>query len=92
MGSKCYSRFKPNYYQAFHLYPSFFSKLLQNEKVIRSRDNSQHQFVMSLLCFLFFNHVLSFQVMFSTGPQVAKTHWKQTVFLLERPFSVQAGQ
>uniref|UniRef100_A0A8C9YQE6 Protein arginine N-methyltransferase 3 n=1 Tax=Sander lucioperca TaxID=283035 RepID=A0A8C9YQE6_SANLU len=31
-------------------------------------------------------------VMFSTGPQVTKTHWKQTVFLLERPMSVQAGE
>lgn len=30
--------------------------------------------------------------MFSTGPQATKTHWKQTVFLLERPVSVQAGQ
>lgn len=30
--------------------------------------------------------------MFSTGPQVPKTHWKQTVFLLERPFHVKAGQ
>uniref|UniRef100_A0A8D3A6T9 Protein arginine N-methyltransferase 3 n=1 Tax=Scophthalmus maximus TaxID=52904 RepID=A0A8D3A6T9_SCOMX len=33
-----------------------------------------------------------FQVMFSTGPQVTKTHWKQTVFLLERPIPVQAGE
>uniref|UniRef100_A0A674NYK6 type I protein arginine methyltransferase n=1 Tax=Takifugu rubripes TaxID=31033 RepID=A0A674NYK6_TAKRU len=31
-------------------------------------------------------------VMFSTGPQVPKTHWKQTVFLLERPFHVKAGE
>uniref|UniRef100_A0A8C8DLS0 type I protein arginine methyltransferase n=1 Tax=Oryzias sinensis TaxID=183150 RepID=A0A8C8DLS0_9TELE len=31
-------------------------------------------------------------VMFSTGPQVTKTHWKQTVFLLEKPISVQAGE
>uniref|UniRef100_A0A669BLR3 Protein arginine N-methyltransferase 3 n=1 Tax=Oreochromis niloticus TaxID=8128 RepID=A0A669BLR3_ORENI len=31
-------------------------------------------------------------VMFSTGPQVTKTHWKQTVFLLEKPVSVQAGE
>uniref|UniRef100_A0A672Y896 Protein arginine N-methyltransferase 3 n=1 Tax=Sphaeramia orbicularis TaxID=375764 RepID=A0A672Y896_9TELE len=31
-------------------------------------------------------------VMFSTGPQVMKTHWKQTVFLLEKPLSVQAGE
>uniref|UniRef100_A0A3Q3PZ05 type I protein arginine methyltransferase n=1 Tax=Monopterus albus TaxID=43700 RepID=A0A3Q3PZ05_MONAL len=31
-------------------------------------------------------------VTFSTGPQVTRTHWKQTVFLLERPVSVQAGE
>uniref|UniRef100_A0A3Q1I149 Protein arginine N-methyltransferase 3 n=1 Tax=Acanthochromis polyacanthus TaxID=80966 RepID=A0A3Q1I149_9TELE len=31
-------------------------------------------------------------VMFSTGPQVTKTHWKQTVFLLEKPVYVQAGE
>uniref|UniRef100_A0A673YT71 type I protein arginine methyltransferase n=1 Tax=Salmo trutta TaxID=8032 RepID=A0A673YT71_SALTR len=31
-------------------------------------------------------------VMFSTGPQVTKTHWKQTVFLLENPIPVQAGE
>lgn len=40
-------------------------------------------------CYFF---ILLLQVMFSTGPQVPKTHWKQTVFLLERPFSVKAGQ
>uniref|UniRef100_A0AAQ4QKB9 type I protein arginine methyltransferase n=1 Tax=Gasterosteus aculeatus aculeatus TaxID=481459 RepID=A0AAQ4QKB9_GASAC len=33
-----------------------------------------------------------FSVMFSTGPQVTKTHWKQTVFLLEKPVSVRAGE
>lgn len=32
------------------------------------------------------------QVVFSTGPQSTKTHWKQTVFLLEKPFSVKAGE
>uniref|UniRef100_A0A672GYX5 type I protein arginine methyltransferase n=1 Tax=Salarias fasciatus TaxID=181472 RepID=A0A672GYX5_SALFA len=31
-------------------------------------------------------------VMFSTGPQFTKTHWKQTVFLLETPLPVQAGE
>ncbi|XP_024414523.3 protein arginine N-methyltransferase 3 isoform X1 [Desmodus rotundus] len=31
------------------------------------------------------------RVMFSTGPQSTKTHWKQTIFLLEKPFSVKAG-
>ncbi|XP_053576345.1 protein arginine N-methyltransferase 3 [Bombina bombina] len=30
-------------------------------------------------------------VSFSTGPLCTKTHWKQTVFLLEKPISVQAG-
>lgn len=39
-----------------------------------------------------FYFMLLLQVMFSTGPQVLKTHWKQTVFLLERPFHVKAGQ
>uniref|UniRef100_A0A3B5MBE1 type I protein arginine methyltransferase n=1 Tax=Xiphophorus couchianus TaxID=32473 RepID=A0A3B5MBE1_9TELE len=34
---------------------------------------------------------ISFLVTFSTGPQVTKTHWKQTVFLLEKPISVKAG-
>lgn len=32
------------------------------------------------------------QVVFSTGPQSARTHWKQTIFLLEKPFSVKAGE
>ncbi|XP_044048095.1 protein arginine N-methyltransferase 3 isoform X1 [Siniperca chuatsi] len=41
---------------------------------------------------IFFDKVCSNKVMFSTGPQVTKTHWKQTVFLLERPVSVQAGE
>uniref|UniRef100_A0A6Q2YKQ9 type I protein arginine methyltransferase n=1 Tax=Esox lucius TaxID=8010 RepID=A0A6Q2YKQ9_ESOLU len=31
-------------------------------------------------------------VMFSTGAHVDQTHWKQTVFLLERPIPVQAGE
>ncbi|CAJ1049575.1 protein arginine N-methyltransferase 3 [Xyrichtys novacula] len=41
---------------------------------------------------IFFDKGCSNKVMFSTGPQVTKTHWKQTVFLLEKPFSVQAGE
>ncbi|XP_070818175.1 protein arginine N-methyltransferase 3 [Chaetodon trifascialis] len=41
---------------------------------------------------IFFDKGCSNKVMFSTGPQVTKTHWKQTVFLLERPVSVQAGE
>ncbi|XP_019506902.1 PREDICTED: protein arginine N-methyltransferase 3 [Hipposideros armiger] len=32
------------------------------------------------------------RVLFSTGPQSTKTHWKQTIFLLEKPFSVKAGE
>ncbi|EHB09201.1 Protein arginine N-methyltransferase 3 [Heterocephalus glaber] len=32
------------------------------------------------------------RVMFSMGPQSTKTHWKQTVFLLEKPFSLKAGE
>uniref|UniRef100_A0AAY5ENF1 type I protein arginine methyltransferase n=1 Tax=Electrophorus electricus TaxID=8005 RepID=A0AAY5ENF1_ELEEL len=31
-------------------------------------------------------------MMFSTGPHCTKTHWKQTVFLLEKPFPVQTGE
>uniref|UniRef100_A0A8C4F6T5 Protein arginine N-methyltransferase 3 n=1 Tax=Dicentrarchus labrax TaxID=13489 RepID=A0A8C4F6T5_DICLA len=47
----------------------------------------------TLVFHVFFSfHVLSRQVMFSTGPQVTKTHWNQTVFLLDRPVSVQAGE
>uniref|UniRef100_A0A8C6L635 Protein arginine N-methyltransferase 3 n=1 Tax=Nothobranchius furzeri TaxID=105023 RepID=A0A8C6L635_NOTFU len=38
-----------------------------------------------------FNVSLLCQVMFSTGPQATKTHWRQTVFLLEKPLFVQAG-
>nr|XP_019954970.1 PREDICTED: protein arginine N-methyltransferase 3 [Paralichthys olivaceus] len=41
---------------------------------------------------IFFDKGCGNKVMFSTGPQVTKTHWKQTVFLLERPISVQAGE
>ncbi|TMS12838.1 Protein arginine N-methyltransferase 3 [Larimichthys crocea] len=41
---------------------------------------------------IFFDKGCSNKVMFSTGPHVTKTHWKQTVFLLEKPFSVQAGE
>uniref|UniRef100_A0A1A8PMM6 Protein arginine N-methyltransferase 3 n=1 Tax=Nothobranchius rachovii TaxID=451742 RepID=A0A1A8PMM6_9TELE len=40
---------------------------------------------------IFFDKGCSNKVMFSTGPQVTKTHWRQTVFLLEKPLSVQAG-
>uniref|UniRef100_A0A8C2RP65 type I protein arginine methyltransferase n=1 Tax=Capra hircus TaxID=9925 RepID=A0A8C2RP65_CAPHI len=32
------------------------------------------------------------KVVFSTGPLSTKTHWKQTIFLLEKPFSVKAGE
>uniref|UniRef100_A0A8D0GYF3 type I protein arginine methyltransferase n=1 Tax=Sphenodon punctatus TaxID=8508 RepID=A0A8D0GYF3_SPHPU len=31
-------------------------------------------------------------VWFSTGPQFMKTHWKQTVFLLENPISLKRGE
>ncbi|KAM4018080.1 protein arginine N-methyltransferase 3 [Anomaloglossus baeobatrachus] len=31
-------------------------------------------------------------VAFSTGPTCTKTHWKQTVFLLEKPVAVSAGK
>ncbi|KAM4603038.1 protein arginine N-methyltransferase 3 [Polymixia lowei] len=41
---------------------------------------------------IFFDKGCSNKVMFSTGPQVTKTHWKQTVFLLESPMPVQAGE
>ncbi|CAF99968.1 unnamed protein product, partial [Tetraodon nigroviridis] len=41
---------------------------------------------------IFFDKGCSTKVMFSTGPQVTKTHWKQTVFLLEWPISVHAGE
>ncbi|XP_053417253.1 protein arginine N-methyltransferase 3 isoform X2 [Nycticebus coucang] len=32
------------------------------------------------------------RVVFSTGPESTQTHWKQTVFLLEKPFSIKAGE
>ncbi|XP_029438422.1 protein arginine N-methyltransferase 3 isoform X3 [Rhinatrema bivittatum] len=38
-----------------------------------------------------FERNCSSRVLFSTGPQCTKTHWKQTVFLLENPISVVAG-
>ncbi|XP_068429571.1 protein arginine N-methyltransferase 3 isoform X2 [Clinocottus analis] len=41
---------------------------------------------------IFFDKGCGNKVMFSTGPLATKTHWKQTVFLLERPVSVQAGE
>ncbi|XP_037608123.1 protein arginine N-methyltransferase 3 isoform X2 [Sebastes umbrosus] len=41
---------------------------------------------------IFFDKGCGNKVMFSTGPQVTKTHWKQTVFLLDRPVPVQAGE
>ncbi|XP_034435852.1 protein arginine N-methyltransferase 3 [Hippoglossus hippoglossus] len=41
---------------------------------------------------IFFDKGCGNKVTFSTGPQDTKTHWKQTVFLLERPISVQAGE
>ncbi|KAJ7986198.1 hypothetical protein DPEC_G00348300 [Dallia pectoralis] len=41
---------------------------------------------------VFFDRDCSNKVMFSTGPQVDQTHWKQTVFLLQSPISVQAGE
>uniref|UniRef100_A0A3B4B5M1 type I protein arginine methyltransferase n=1 Tax=Periophthalmus magnuspinnatus TaxID=409849 RepID=A0A3B4B5M1_9GOBI len=31
-------------------------------------------------------------VMFSTGPNATKTHWKQTVFLLEKPLLLSTGE
>ncbi|KAG7473683.1 hypothetical protein MATL_G00098450 [Megalops atlanticus] len=41
---------------------------------------------------IFFNKNCKNKVMFSTGPQCTKTHWKQTVFLLETPIPVQSGE
>ncbi|XP_061131817.1 protein arginine N-methyltransferase 3 isoform X1 [Syngnathus typhle] len=41
---------------------------------------------------VFFDKGCRNKVMFSTGPQVTTTHWKQTVFQLEKPFAVQAGE
>ncbi|XP_009994166.1 PREDICTED: protein arginine N-methyltransferase 3, partial [Chaetura pelagica] len=41
---------------------------------------------------IFFEKNCHNKVLFSTGPQCSKTHWKQTVFLLEKPFPVEAGE
>ncbi|XP_036442269.1 protein arginine N-methyltransferase 3 [Colossoma macropomum] len=40
---------------------------------------------------IFFNRGCTNKVMFSTSPHCTKTHWKQTVFLLENPIPVQSG-
>ncbi|XP_075019412.1 protein arginine N-methyltransferase 3 isoform X2 [Calonectris borealis] len=40
---------------------------------------------------IFFEKNCHNKVLFSTGPQCTKTHWKQTVFLLEKPIPVEAG-
>uniref|UniRef100_A0A8C5CEZ0 type I protein arginine methyltransferase n=1 Tax=Gadus morhua TaxID=8049 RepID=A0A8C5CEZ0_GADMO len=37
-------------------------------------------------------HTTDCTVSFSTGPKDTKTHWKQTLFLLESPLPVQAGE
>ncbi|XP_062432502.1 protein arginine N-methyltransferase 3 isoform X3 [Rhea pennata] len=41
---------------------------------------------------VFFEKDCHNKVLFSTGPFHAKTHWKQTVFLLEKPIAVEAGE
>ncbi|XP_043829248.1 protein arginine N-methyltransferase 3 isoform X2 [Dromiciops gliroides] len=41
---------------------------------------------------IFFKKNCHKKVLFSTGPHTTQTHWKQTVFLLEKPFSVKAGE
>ncbi|XP_074442421.1 protein arginine N-methyltransferase 3 [Larus michahellis] len=41
---------------------------------------------------IFFEKNCHKKVLFSTGPQCTKTHWKQTVFLLEKPIPVEAGE
>uniref|UniRef100_A0A671VN10 type I protein arginine methyltransferase n=1 Tax=Sparus aurata TaxID=8175 RepID=A0A671VN10_SPAAU len=69
--------------------------LISEPTVIQVNSRLVPGFCAALVCAvldLFSCHVLSLQVMFSTGPQVTKTHWKQTVFLLERPVPVQAGE
>uniref|UniRef100_A0A8B9F0D2 Protein arginine N-methyltransferase 3 n=1 Tax=Amazona collaria TaxID=241587 RepID=A0A8B9F0D2_9PSIT len=38
---------------------------------------------------IFFEKNCQNKVLFSTGPQCPKTHWKQTVFLLEKPVPVE---
>ncbi|NWT04053.1 ANM3 methyltransferase, partial [Mionectes macconnelli] len=41
---------------------------------------------------IFFEKNCQNKVSFSTGPQCTKTHWKQTIFLLEKPIAVEAGE
>ncbi|XP_071617817.1 protein arginine N-methyltransferase 3 isoform X2 [Heliangelus exortis] len=41
---------------------------------------------------IFFEKNCHNKVLFSTGPQCTKTHWKQTLFLLEKPIPVEAGE
>ncbi|EPQ09677.1 ATP-dependent RNA helicase DDX18 [Myotis brandtii] len=41
---------------------------------------------------IYFERNCQNRVVFSTGPQSTETHWKQTIFLLEKPFSVKAGE
>ncbi|XP_025055461.1 protein arginine N-methyltransferase 3 isoform X3 [Alligator sinensis] len=41
---------------------------------------------------IFFEKNCHNRVLFSTGPRSTKTHWKQTVFLLENPISVKIGK
>lgn len=41
---------------------------------------------------IFFHKCCGNKVMFSTAPNCTKTHWKQTVFLLESPVAVKAGE
>ncbi|KAM4743818.1 LOW QUALITY PROTEIN: protein arginine N-methyltransferase 3 [Anableps anableps] len=41
---------------------------------------------------IFFDKGCSNKVIFSTGPKLQRTHWKQTVFLLEKPIPVKAGE
>ncbi|XP_065696219.1 protein arginine N-methyltransferase 3 isoform X3 [Patagioenas fasciata] len=41
---------------------------------------------------IFFEKNCHNKVLFSTGPLCARTHWKQTIFLLEKPIPVEAGE
>ncbi|KFP29055.1 Protein arginine N-methyltransferase 3, partial [Colius striatus] len=41
---------------------------------------------------VFFEKNCHSKVLFSSGPQCTKTHWKQTVFLLDKPIPVEAGE
>ncbi|KAM3919675.1 protein arginine N-methyltransferase 3 [Leptodactylus fuscus] len=41
---------------------------------------------------MFFEKDCHTPVSFSTGPTCVRTHWKQTVFLLEKPLAVSAGK